>query len=165
MSLPEFSIPRFPEIPKPPVIVTAELISPHAASEYHKKLFSYITDFEKNLKDDEEVALKLVTFGETVVIVVESIGYFNPGLISFYGTDKEKNRVQLIQNVNQISFLLMAVKTKKPKEERRRIGFKPKITDLIIYSQYIIFYLFNKILEVNFFHLVSQPVYFSFSDG
>ena len=78
------------------------------------------------MQEDEEIALKLVSFGESVTLVVENIGFYNPGLITFYGVNTSNERIQLIQHVSQLSFLLMAVKTLKPKEQRRRIGFRLK---------------------------------------
>jgi hypothetical protein len=70
------------------------------------------------------VALKLVSFGETVTIIVDDIGYWNPSLICFYGVSVKGERVQLIQHVSQISFLLIAVKSSKPIQPKERIGFK-----------------------------------------
>lgn len=115
--LPNFDIPQI-DLPK------ISITDPHWASEYHKRLIEYVIDFEKSLSDDEEIALKLVSFGESVTLIVEDIGYYNPGLITFYGANASNERIQLVQHVSQLSFLLIAIKTEKPKEERRRIGFR-----------------------------------------
>jgi hypothetical protein len=95
---------------------------PYYASSYYDKLVDYIVEFEKQLKDDEEVGAKLVSFGESIIIHIDDIGYKNPRLICFYGYDTQGQKVQLIQHVNQISVLLIVVKRTNP--ERVRIGFK-----------------------------------------
>ncbi|MBN2661129.1 MAG: hypothetical protein JXR54_07665 [Tannerellaceae bacterium] len=93
------------------------------AEAYYERLAEYIIDFEKNLEEDKEVGAKLVNFGETITIHVEDIGYYNPRLICFYGTDMNGQRVQLIQHVNQINLLLIALK-REEKKERPRVGYK-----------------------------------------
>ena len=62
-----------------------------------------------------------MSFGESIIIHVEDLGYWNPRLICFYGTDSKGQKVQLIQHVNQISILLIKLK-RIP--ERTRIGYK-----------------------------------------
>ena len=94
------------------------------ASEFHRRLCEYIIDFEESLQEDEEIAIKLVSFGETIIVYIEDIGYNNPSLISFVGSLSTGERVNLIQHVTQLSFLLIATKTIKPQDERRRIGYK-----------------------------------------
>ncbi|WP_289659453.1 DUF6173 family protein [Flavobacterium panacagri] len=96
--------------------------APYYASAYYEKLVDSIVDFEKVLNENEEVGAKLATFGESILIHIEDIGYKNPRLIIFYGKDLNGNNVQLIQHVNQISVLLMAVKRIDP--NRPRIGFR-----------------------------------------
>lgn len=72
---------------------------------------------------EHEVGLRLVTFGQTVVIHVEDLGYYNPSLIRFYGTVEDGSPVELVQHISQISFLLVAVKKKDPSKPKRKIGF------------------------------------------
>ena len=74
------------------------------------------------LNKDYEVGAKLVSFGESILIHIDSIGYWNPQLISFLGFDNQGNRVQLVQHVSQISFLLIALP--RENKERPRIGYK-----------------------------------------
>jgi hypothetical protein len=122
----KFNIPKMPDIkiqnfPMPKI---PEFKDQNLANEFHRRLMDYIITFEKSLTEYEEVALRLVTFGESITIVVETIGYWNPSLISFVGTDTKGQRVQLIQHVSQLSFLLIAIKVPEPVEPRRRIGFR-----------------------------------------
>lgn len=98
--------------------------APFRADAYYRRLAEYIIDFENDLKEDEEVGAKLVNFGESIIISVEDIGYYNPRLICFIGKNNDGNRVQLVQHVNQINFLLIALK--RTNKERPRVGFKLK---------------------------------------
>lgn len=121
-----FQIPKMPEyknqnIPMPKI---SEFKDQNLADEFHRRLTDYIVSFENNLTEYEEVALKLVSFGETVTIKVESIGYWNPSLIAFSGFTTSGERVQLIQHVSQLSFLIFAAKVAEPVPPRRRIGFR-----------------------------------------
>lgn len=81
--------------------------------------------FQSKLKPDEEVGAYLSSFGEKTLILVNRIGFHNPYLIIFKGTDvNSKEQVQLIQHTSQISLLFIVLK-KDPKENRKaaRIGF------------------------------------------
>ncbi|WP_179339390.1 DUF6173 family protein [Winogradskyella ludwigii] len=117
--IPQFNFPKIePMIPNLPIINKEE---PYLAGAYYERLAKYIIEFEKDLTDSEEVGAKLVSFGESIIIHVEDLGYWNPRLICFYGTDSKGQKVQLIQHVNQISILLIKLK-RIP--ERTRIGYK-----------------------------------------
>ena len=94
------------------------------ADAFYDRLVSYIINFEKELKEDEEIGARLVSFGETMIIHIDDLGYWNPSLISFYGRDNNEREVQLIQHVSQISILLM--KVPRTNKTRERIGFKLK---------------------------------------
>lgn len=85
-------------------------------------LISEIKAFEENLDDEHEVAVKLASFGESITINVEHIGYYNPSIIVFDGTISG-NRATLMQHVNQLNFLLLAVRKADPELPPRRIGF------------------------------------------
>ncbi len=87
----------------------------------HKRLGEYIRDFEAELDDDHEIGARLVSFGQSVIFHVEDIGYYGPDIITFYGRNDEMEKVQLIQHISQLSFLLVAVK--KQQDKPRRIGF------------------------------------------
>jgi hypothetical protein len=96
------------------------------ASDFFKKLSHYMDEFDKSLNQEHEVGIKLVNFGQTVQFTVHNIGYYNPKLICFYGEMPDGSAIQLIQHVNQINFLLTAVKRKNPEEPKRPIGFCPE---------------------------------------
>ena len=118
-SLSKFNFPKMdPMIPMIPILSKD---APYLAAAYFERIAKYIIDFEKELDDSEEVGAKLVTFGESIIIHIEDLGYWNPRLICFYGTDSEGQKVQLIQHVNQISILLIKL-NRIP--ERTRVGYK-----------------------------------------
>ena len=93
------------------------------ASEFHKRLTKWIADFDADLDQAHEVGVRLVTFGQTVVFHLTSIGYWNPSLLSFTGTTEDGQPVELIQHVSQISVLLMKLPRKDPSKPKLSIGF------------------------------------------
>ena len=117
---PKVKYPNF-EAVKPLALTLAQA---NYASEFYSRLKQYIIEFEQSLSDHEEVALRLVSFGESIIIHVDDISFSDPSLITFTGTLNSGEKVQLIQHVTQLSFVLMAAKTAKPIQERERIGYK-----------------------------------------
>lgn len=91
------------------------------ADTQYEIIMEQISEFEKNLDDEHEVALKLCNFGQSILLNVTDIGYHNPHLMIYYGTVNGKE-TQLIQHINQISFLLMAVPKSNPDKPARRIA-------------------------------------------
>jgi hypothetical protein len=111
-----------------PVIKNAlvEMAKENVASKFCEKLFKVIEEFEKKLDDKSEIGMKLVSFGQTIIIHVQGIGYYDPSLIRFIGLSSEgADPVELVQHISQISFLLAAVPKLEPEKPRRTIGFMP----------------------------------------
>lgn len=104
-----------------------ELFAPpknqNLADEFHHRLIRWINDFHKSLDDEHEVGARLVTFGQSMTIHIEDIGYWNPSLISFKGRSEDGNPVELIQHVSQISVLLIALRRVRSDTPKRPIGF------------------------------------------
>lgn len=94
------------------------------ASYYHKFLITKIADFESNLGPEQEVAIKLSSFGKEITINVSALGYHNPNIITFIGT-VDGSHCELVQNVNQLNFLLLAVPKIDKLLPAKRIGFYP----------------------------------------
>lgn len=82
-----------------------------------------IKEFESSLDNEHEVALKLASFGQSITLSVTNIGYSNPSLIHFYGY-VGNDKAHLIQHVNQLNFLMLAVPKADPVKPPRRIGFE-----------------------------------------
>lgn len=87
----------------------------------YERIVEYIKDFERELDEEHEIGARLVSFGSTVIFRINDIGYYGPDIISFYGQNEEGQKVQLIQNISQLSVLLVALK--KLEEKPRRLGF------------------------------------------
>lgn len=107
------------------VIMQQPEVDQNLASEFHKRIMEMILDFESELDEEHEIGVKLVNFGQTVQFNITGIGYYNPSLIHFYGQTESGNRIELVQHVSQISFLLMSMKKVDPDPEvpPKRIGF------------------------------------------
>ena len=101
----------------------AELQDAQHASGFYRRLMEMIVEFEEKIDRDKEVGIKLVTFGQTITLYIDDIGYYNPHLITFEGSDGNGNTVKLIQHTSQISFLLIAIPKRSDEPERRRIGY------------------------------------------
>ena len=101
-----------------------DIKSAYYAEAFFNRLADYIISFESELDQEHEVGAKLVSFGEAITISIDSMGFWNPQLISFYGFDTNGNKVQLIQHISQISVLLISLP--RTNIERPRIGYKLK---------------------------------------
>jgi len=86
-----------------------------------ESLGSYVRDFEAGLDAQHEIGARLVSFGTAITIHVQGVDYSPPSLLTFTGVTGKGEKVQLIQHVSQLSFLLMAVP--KIGESAYRIGF------------------------------------------
>jgi hypothetical protein len=102
----------------------ADLAKASTAKEFYDRLNSEIKRFDESLDEQHEVGVKLVTFGQSVTFHVTRLGYQNPSLIFFYGVTADDDRVQLIQHVSQISFVLLAMDKPSPEEPKRPFGFE-----------------------------------------
>lgn len=88
----------------------------------YQRLILYIQNFEKTLDNAEEVAMGFTDSGAGV-IRIEGLGYFDPDIVTFYGSDGSGARVQLVQHVSQLNVLLRSMPKPDEVEEARRIGF------------------------------------------
>lgn len=89
----------------------------------YERLILYIQNFEQQLDSQHEVALG-VTDGGAGPLRIEGIGYFDPDIVTFYGTGPAGTRSQLIQHVSQLNVTLSALPKAAPEAEPRRIGFR-----------------------------------------
>lgn len=89
----------------------------------YERVLLYIRNFEQQLGAGQEVAMGFVG-GDAGVLRIEGIGYFDPDIVTFYGTDEDGLRTQLIQHVAQLNVLLRAVPVAPEAAAPRRIGFR-----------------------------------------
>jgi len=94
-----------------------------AARWAYERLILYIQNFEKQLDNEHEVAMGFAG-GDTGVIKIEGMGYFDPDIITFYGSDPTGAKTQLVQHVSQLSVMLRALPKGVEAKEPNRIGFR-----------------------------------------
>lgn len=109
--------------PLPDAIAKKPVQAKSPAEWAYERLILYIKNFEAQLDTDQEVAMGFTDTGAGV-IRIEGMGYFDPDIITFYGTDATGARTQLVQHVSQLNVLLRAVPKPQEASEPRRIGFK-----------------------------------------
>lgn len=88
-----------------------------------ERLTLYIRKFEETLDSDHEVAMGL-TGSQVGVLRIEGIGFFAPDILTFYGSDGDGAKTQLIQHISQLNVLLRAEPKPRSQEPARRIGFR-----------------------------------------
>lgn len=116
--------PRTAEMEPLPEGVAAEPIESKSPAQWaYERLILYIQNFESQLDNEHEVAMGF-TGGDAGVLRIEGIGYFDPDIVTFYGSDEDGSRNQLIQHVTQLSVMLRALPKAPEVEEPRRIGFR-----------------------------------------
>ena len=75
------------------------------------------------MDNQHEVAMGF-TGAEAGVIRIEGIGYFDPDLVTFYGSDPQGTKTQLIQHVTQLNVMLRALPKQVASDAPKRIGFR-----------------------------------------
>ena len=89
----------------------------------YERLILYIQDFEQQLDNEHEVAMGFAG-GDTGVLRIEGMGFFDPDMITFYGSDSMGVKTQLVQHVSQLSVMLRALPKPVEQEPPTRIGFR-----------------------------------------
>ncbi|AXT27325.1 hypothetical protein D1823_12465 [Ruegeria sp. AD91A] len=89
----------------------------------YERLIMYIQNFEKTLDGDHEVAMGF-TGGDAGVMRIEGMGYFDPDMITFYGSGGAGARTQLVQHVSQLNVMLRALPKSVEDKPANRIGFR-----------------------------------------
>lgn len=89
----------------------------------YERLILYIKNFEEQLDNEHEVAMGFAG-GDAGVLRIEGMGYFDPDIVTFYGSDPAGAKNQLVQHVSQLNVLLRALPKKVQTEAPRRIGFR-----------------------------------------
>ena len=89
----------------------------------YERMILYIQNFEKQLDGQHEVAMGLVG-GQAGVMRIQGMGYFDPDILTFYGTDTSGGRTQMVQHVSQLNVMLRALPKPAEKAEATRIGFR-----------------------------------------
>lgn len=122
MDIPNFNLPKIelPDYSK----YYEDLDSPvqHMFSDTQFEIIKkYIQEFEENLDIEHTVGVKLTNFGQTILMYVDEITYEKSVVLVFKGTVNGE-KATLIQHINQLNFLLIALPIEKEKP-KRKIGF------------------------------------------
>jgi hypothetical protein len=88
----------------------------------YERIILYIRELEKHLNADQEVAMGFAG-SEAGILQISGLGFFDPDILTFYGTDEGGRKTQLIQHVSQLSVMLQAQPKADPTVAPRRIGF------------------------------------------
>lgn len=89
----------------------------------YERLVLYIRDFESQLDNEHEVAMGF-TGSDAGVLRIEGMGFFDPDMLTFYGSDPTGLRTQLVQHVSQLNVILRALPKLPNETAPRRIGFR-----------------------------------------
>ncbi|MEO9518368.1 MAG: DUF6173 family protein [Paracoccaceae bacterium] len=89
----------------------------------YERVILYLQNFEETLDNDHEVAMGFAG-GDVGVMRIEGMGFFDPDIITFYGSDPTGSRTQLVQHVSQLNVMLRALPKAVEQEEPNRIGFQ-----------------------------------------
>lgn len=107
-----------------PDAVTQKPLKQKSPAEWaYERIILYIQNFEQQLDNEHEVAMGFAG-GDAGILRIEGMGYFDPDIVTFYGTDPEGARTQLIQHVTQLSVILRALPKEVEQDQPRRIGFR-----------------------------------------
>ena len=89
----------------------------------YERIILYIQHFEKQLDNDHEVGLGFAG-GGAGMIKIDGLGYYDPDIVTYYGTNESGAKTQLIQHVSQLNVMLMASPKHIDQVEPNRIGFR-----------------------------------------
>ena len=89
----------------------------------YERIVIYLKNFEEGLDNEHEVAMGF-TGGDAGVLRIEGMGFFDPDIVTFYGSDPTGAKTQLVQHVTQMNVMLRAVPKAPEKAEPNRIGFR-----------------------------------------
>lgn len=109
--------------PLPPAISKKPVDQKSPAEWAYERLILYIQNFEEQLDNEHEIAVGFVG-GNAGVLRIEGIGFFDPDIVTFYGTDEFGAKTQLIQHVSQLGVMLRALPKGTDEKEPKRIGFQ-----------------------------------------
>ena len=101
---------------------TQRLNSTEGSIEKLKEMFER---YQLNINDDENLAIQIANFGQSITVVLTGISALNNSIISIDGIDVNNGlEVQLVQHISQLNLLftkVSTVETEIPKQNT--IGF------------------------------------------
>ncbi|MFK7836392.1 MAG: DUF6173 family protein [Sulfitobacter sp.] len=109
--------------PLPKAITDKPVAQKSPAQWAYERTVLYLKKFEEQLDNDHEVAMGF-TGGDAGVLRIEGMGYFDPDIVTFYGSDPAGGRTQLVQHVSQLNVMLRALPKAVEGAAPNRIGFR-----------------------------------------
>jgi len=89
----------------------------------YERVILYIQKFEETLDGDHEVGIGFAN-GGAGVMKIEGLGYFDPDIVTYFGSNENGSKTQLIQHVSQLNVMLVASPKQIDQTEPNRIGFR-----------------------------------------
>jgi hypothetical protein len=116
--------PKSPEQKPLPAALSRKPVDQKSPAEWaYERLILYIKNFEEQLDAEHEIAMGF-TGSSTGALRIEGMGFFDPDIVTFYGSDDGGTKTQLIQHVSQLNVMLRALPKPKPEVAAMRIGFR-----------------------------------------
>ena len=107
-----------------PEVIKQEPVTQKSPAQWaYERTVIYLKKFEEGLDNDHEVAMGFVG-GDAGVLRIEGMGYFDPDIVTFYGSDGAGGRTQLVQHVSQLNVMFRALPKAVQGEAPTRIGFR-----------------------------------------
>ncbi len=107
-----------------PEAVTRKPVNQKSPAQWaYERTVLYLKKFEEQLDNEHELAMGF-TGGDAGVLRIEGMGYFDPDIVTFYGTDPAGGRTQLVQHVSQLNVMLRALPKAVEGKAPNRIGFR-----------------------------------------
>ncbi|WP_208350570.1 DUF6173 family protein [Pseudaestuariivita rosea] len=89
----------------------------------YERIILYIKNFEEQLDNQHEIAMGFAG-SNTGILKIEGMGYFDPDIVTFFGSDETGAKTQLVQHVSQLNVMLRALPKETDQPEPVRIGFR-----------------------------------------
>ena len=109
--------------PLPPEVAQKPVAQKSPAEWAYERIILYIQNFEEQLDPEQEMVMGHVTGGGGTMRI-EGMGFFAPDLVTFYGSDENGLKTQLVQHVSQLTVMLRALPKPEDQPEALRIGFQ-----------------------------------------
>ena len=107
-----------------PEVIKQEPVTQKSPAQWaYERTVIYLKKFEEGLDNEHEVAMGFVG-GDAGVLRIEGMGYFDPDIVTFYGSDGAGGRTQLVQHVSQLNVMFRALPKAVQGEAPTRIGFR-----------------------------------------
>ena len=107
----------------PPEVAQTPPAQKSPAQWAYERVVLYLKKFEEGLDQNHEAAMGF-TGADAGVLRIEGMGYFDPDVLTFYGSDPAGGKTQLIQHVSQLNVILRALPKAVDSAEPNRIGFR-----------------------------------------